>query len=76
MVGQGLRIAAVGAGLGLGAALISTRVMRSLLYEVAPSDPVTFGAIVVVLGAAAVLASWIPARRAARVDPVEALKTE
>ncbi len=76
VVGQGLRIAAVGAGLGLGAALISTRVIRSLLYDVGPSDPVTFGAIVVVLGAAAVVASWIPARRAARVDPVEALKTE
>ncbi len=76
VVGQGVRIAAVGAGFGLVAALLATRVMGSLLYDVTPSDPVTFGAIVVLLGAAAVLASWIPARRAARVDPVEALKTE
>ena len=74
IVGQGLRIAAAGAAFGLVAALAATRVMRSLLYDVAPSDPVTFAAIVALLGAAALLASWIPARRAARVDPVETLR--
>jgi predicted permease len=74
IVGQGLRIAMVGAAFGLVAALAATRVMRSLLYDVAPSDPVTFTAIVALLGGAAVLASWIPARRAARVDPVETLR--
>src|SRR5688500_14708716 len=74
IVGQGLRIAAAGAAVGLVAALAATRVMRSLLYDVAPSDPVTFAAIVALLGAAALLASWIPARRAARVDPVETLR--
>src|SRR5688500_6201757 len=74
IVGQGLRIAAAGAAFGLVAAIAATRVMRSLLYDVAPSDPLTFAAIVALLGAAALLASWIPARRAARVDPVETLR--
>jgi putative ABC transport system permease protein len=74
IVGQGIRIAAAGAALGLVAAWLATGVMRSLLYDVAPSDPVTFAAIVALIGIAATLASWIPARRAARLDPVETLR--
>ena len=74
IVGQGLRIAAAGAVFGVVAALAATRVLQSLLYDVAPSDPGTFAAILALIGAAAFLASWIPARRAARVDPVETLR--
>ena len=74
IVGQGIKIAAVGVAFGLVAAFAATRVMQSLLYDVAPSDPLTFVAIVTLIGVAAVMASWIPARRAARVDPVETLR--
>jgi ABC-type antimicrobial peptide transport system permease subunit len=65
----------VGGGLGIVGALAATRVLRSLLFGVAPSDPVTLVSIVVVLVAAVIVASWIPARRAARVHPAEALRT-
>jgi ABC-type antimicrobial peptide transport system permease subunit len=75
VIGQGMRLAAVGVGCGLLAAAIATRVLRSLLYGVAPSDPVTFVAIVAVLMLAVVVASWIPARRAASIDPTEALRS-
>jgi putative ABC transport system permease protein len=76
VVGQGLAIAAVGAAVGLAGAVAATRVLRALLYDVAPSDPATFAAIVVVLGAAVVAASWLPARRAAGVAPTEALRAD
>jgi putative ABC transport system permease protein len=76
ILGEGFVLAGAGAVIGLAAALALTRVLRSLLYDVAPSDPLTYGIIVAVLGAAAVVAAWIPARRAARVDPVVALKGE
>ena len=55
-------------------ALALARILGSLLYDVTPSDPRTYIAIVLRLGTAAVLASWLPARRAARLDPVEALR--
>jgi ABC-type antimicrobial peptide transport system permease subunit len=71
---QGLSLAAAGAALGLAGALAATRVLQSLLYGVTPSDPATFVAIVAVLGAAVLAASWIPARRAAGVDPTVALR--
>jgi ABC-type antimicrobial peptide transport system permease subunit len=74
VVGQGVGIAAVGAMLGLAGALAATRVLRSLLYGVAPSDPVTFAGIVVILVSAVLAASWLPARRAMRVQPAEALR--
>jgi putative ABC transport system permease protein len=74
IVGQGVALVAIGAIIGVGAALAATRVLGSLLYDVAPSDPITFGAIVGLLVAAVVAASWIPARRAASVDPTEALR--
>jgi putative ABC transport system permease protein len=76
VVGQGIVLATAGAAMGVVAALGATRVLQSLLYEVTPSDPATFIAIVALVGAVAVLASWLPARRAARVEPVEALRTE
>jgi predicted permease len=74
VVGQGLGLALAGAALGVAAALAATRVLRSLLYGVAPGDPATFAAIVALLVAAVLVASWLPARRAARVQPAEVLR--
>ena len=74
VVGQGMGILVVGGVLGIVAALAATRVLRALLYDVAPSDPVTFAAIVALLGLAVAVASWLPARRATRIAPVEALR--
>lgn len=76
VVGQSLRLALAGVGAGLVAALAVTRVLRALLFEVSPTDPVTLGAVVLVLVTVALLASWLPARRAARVDPMVALRSE
>ena len=61
---------------GLGAAIGLTRLMSSLLFEVSPLDPVTYGSVSLLLIGAAVLASAIPALRATSVDPVEALRAE
>ena len=74
VVGHGTALTALGLGLGLIAALSATQLLRSLLYDVAPSDPTTFAAVVAILGVAGVLASWLPARRAARLEPTEALR--
>jgi predicted permease len=76
IVGQSLRLTLAGVGAGLVVALIVTRVMRALLFEVSPTDPVTLGLVALVLVGVALLASWIPARRAARVDPMVALRAE
>ncbi|HVZ49534.1 MAG TPA: ABC transporter permease [Gemmatimonadaceae bacterium] len=71
---EGVVLSAIGIAIGLGAAIGLTRVLRSLLFNVAPDDLVTFVGIAIVAAAAAVVASWIPARRAAALDPVRALK--
>jgi len=76
VVGQGLRLAAIGLGVGLVAALGVTRVIRSLLFGVTPTDPMSFASITVFLTLVAVVASWIPARRAMGVDPIVALRRE
>ena len=76
IVGQGAVLAALGIGIGLAGALGVTRFMRAMLYGVSPFDPVSFIAVAVVLTAIVFLASYVPARRAARVDPIEALRSE
>ena len=76
VVGEGLGLVAVGAAIGLAGALACTRVLQTMLFDLAPSDPVTYVGIIALLGGAATAASWIPARRAARVDPVIALRAD
>ena len=75
-VRSALVLTAMGVGIGLGAAAALTRLMKSLLFGVSPIDPLTFAAIPLVLAACAVLASYLPARRAAAINPVEALRAE
>ena len=75
-VRHGLTLAAIGAGLGLAVAAGLTRLMKSLLFGVTALDPVTFAGVAAVLIGAAALASYIPARRATAVDPVETLRAE
>jgi predicted permease len=73
---QGLALAGVGLILGIGGALVLTRLMQTALYGVSPTDPLTFGFIAALLAAVALLACWIPARRATQVDPMIALRCE
>ncbi|HEX7050810.1 MAG TPA: ABC transporter permease [Longimicrobiales bacterium] len=76
VVGEGLRLALVGLALGIAGALAASRLLRSLLFGVTATDPATFAAVAAAILAAGALASWIPARRAARVDPMAALRNE
>ena len=73
---QGLKLAGFGIGLGVPIALGLTSLLRTLLFEVKPTDPVTFVGVSLILLLVALLASWLPARRAAKVDPMIALRTE
>lgn len=74
VLGGGIRLAVAGMVIGAAAAAGATRVLQSMLYGVGPGDPWTFVVIGVVVGAVAILASWVPARRALRVESVEALR--
>ena len=74
VVGQAFRLSIVGVGAGLVGALVLTRLMRGLLFGVHATDPLTYGSIVVILGVVTLVASAVPARRAARTDPLGALK--
>jgi putative ABC transport system permease protein len=76
ILSQGLLLAALGVGIGLAGALAVTGLVKSLLFEVTPTDPATFLGVAVVLVAAAMMASYLPARRAAAIDPIEALRME
>jgi ABC-type antimicrobial peptide transport system permease subunit len=73
---QGLTMAGVGVVIGLAAAGLLTRYLRALLFEISPTDPLTLGGVAVGLLVVALAASWLPARRAARVEPAVALRSE
>jgi predicted permease len=76
VVSRGMKLTGAGVALGLLGAWALSRLLASLLYGVAATDPVTFGGTAVLLGAVAFTATWVPARRASRVDPVEAMRLE
>jgi putative ABC transport system permease protein len=76
MIGHGLRLSAAGVAVGLAAALALTRVMDSMLVGVKPTDPLTFAATVLLFLAIAGVSCWLPARRAAALEPTEALRRE
>jgi predicted permease len=76
LLADGARLAALGLGLGLPLALAATGALRSTLHGVSPRDPAVLLATTVLLMAAALLATWVPARRAARVDPITALRAD
>ena len=76
ILGQGVRLLGVGLAVGFGAAFALSRVMRSVLFEVSATDPLIFLAGSLILGCAAVIACWLPAHRASRVDPVITLRAE
>ena len=76
IIGRGMRLVGLGIVVGLVGAFIVTRGIRSLLFNVSPTDPITFAGVSLLLVLVAVLASWLPARRAMKVDPMEALRYE
>jgi ABC-type antimicrobial peptide transport system permease subunit len=76
VVGGSVKLALAGAAVGILAALGASRVLRNLLYGVEPTHPAAYVAAAVLLGAVAALAAYLPARRATRVNPVEALRHE
>jgi putative ABC transport system permease protein len=73
---DGLRLTILGAVLGLASALVAANIIRSWLFGVVPADPVTFVSVLLVLASVSLLATYVPARRAAAIDPTIALRTE
>ena len=76
LVGESLMRVAIGVVLGLAIALVASRALVSMLYGVQRWDPLTFAATALLLGAVSILATWLPARRATKVDPMVTLRTE
>ncbi|MDQ3135783.1 MAG: FtsX-like permease family protein, partial [Acidobacteriota bacterium] len=76
MLEQGMRLLAIGLLIGFLGALATSRVLRSLLFEVSPTDPLTYAGVALLLAGVAAVACWIPAHRASRVDPMITLRAE
>jgi ABC-type antimicrobial peptide transport system permease subunit len=76
LIGQGLRLVLIGLGLGLAASFAVTRALSSVLYGVQPTDLLTFAGVSLLLAGVAVIASYIPAHRATKINPIEALRYE
>ncbi|MSV28530.1 MAG: FtsX-like permease family protein [Bryobacterales bacterium] len=76
VIGQGMSLALAGSAAGIGGALLISRMMRGMLYGVQPADPITFAGVATGLGLVALLATYVPARRATWIDPMTALKYE
>ncbi len=73
---QGLRLTSIGIGIGLAGAMALTRYVEGMLYDVTPLDPLTYVAVVALFAAVTSIASYVPARRATRIDPLTALRNE
>ena len=76
IVGQAMALVTISIVIGAAGAFAATRLLNSLLFGVSASDPITFVAIIFLIAVVAFLAAWLPARRAARVDPIIALRTD
>jgi predicted permease len=76
VVRRGLLLTGIGVGVGLALAFVGTRALKAVLYQVEPVDPLTFAVVPLLMAAAAVAACWLPAARAAKSDPVQALRAE
>ncbi len=76
VVRQSLTLAGIGVAVGLVAAIMTTRVLTGFLHEISATDPWTFAAVALAVSSVGLLASWIPARRAGRVDPMVALRQD
>jgi ABC-type antimicrobial peptide transport system permease subunit len=76
VLGQGLVLAGIGLVLGLAASIAGTRLLRSMLFQVQPNDPTVYLAVALLVGVVTLAAGYLPARRAAKIDPVVALRQE
>jgi putative ABC transport system permease protein len=76
IIGRGMLLAGIGVAIGVIGAELLSRSMQAVLYDIQPSDPATFVQVVMVLLVASLLASWLPARRALKIDPVTALRSD